>query len=278
MVQSRVHLFADDCLIYRTIHSELDHIALQNDLNNLVTWASKWQMDFNISKCKILQVSKCSKSNFTYSMKGTPLEIVKEHSYLGVTLHNGMSWKPHVKSVCNKANRLLGLLKRNLHHCPSNLKETAYKHLVLPCLGYCASIWDPFQHNLIYDLEIIQHRAARFVLNRPWTRGQYDSITKMLQTLKWTSLETLRQRSRLLLLFKILNNLIPIPEQYLPIPAPSQTTRANHLLKLSQPYARTNIHLHSFFPRTIREWNNLQIDNLDELNLHEFKNLLNISS
>ena len=123
-------------------------------------------------------------------MKGIPLESVEEHSYLGVTLHHGMSWKPHINNVCNKANRLLGFLKRNLHHCSSNLKEMAYKQLILPSLGYCAPIWDPFHHNLINQLEMIQHRAARFVLNRPWTRGHHDSITEMLCTLEWTTLET----------------------------------------------------------------------------------------
>ena len=43
--QSQVCLFADDCLIYRTIYSEINHTILQNDLNGLDSWASKWQMD-----------------------------------------------------------------------------------------------------------------------------------------------------------------------------------------------------------------------------------------
>ena len=82
----------------------------------------------------------------------------------------------------------------------------AYKQLMLPCLGYCAAIWNPFHHNLIYKLEMIQHRAARFVLNLPWIRGHHDSITEMLCTLEWTILEAQRSHSRLLLLFKILNH------------------------------------------------------------------------
>ena len=226
-------------------------------------------------KCKILQVSKCTKKNFFYSMKGIPLETVEEHSYLGVTLHNKMSWKPHVNNICNKANRLIGFLKRNLYHCPPNLKETAYKHIVLPCLGYCASIWDPYYHNLIHQLEMTQHRAARFVLNQPWIRGQYDSITALLQTLKWTSLETQRKHSRLLLLFKILNHQIVIPDQYFPARANSQITRFNHSMKLSVPFARIDSYQQSFFPRTIQQWNELQIRNLHELTLKEFKNYLN---
>ena len=45
-VSSIVRLFADadDCLLYRTIKSQADHIALQEDLNKLEEWANKWGM------------------------------------------------------------------------------------------------------------------------------------------------------------------------------------------------------------------------------------------
>ena len=71
------------------------------------------------------------KKYFSYSMKGIPLELVEEHSYLGVSLHHGMSWVPHSNNVCNKANRLLGFLKRNLQRCSSDLKEMACKQLLI---------------------------------------------------------------------------------------------------------------------------------------------------
>ena len=61
-IQGQVHLFADNCLIYCTIYSEIDHTILQNDLNSLDSRAFKWQMEFNVSKCMILQVSKCTRS------------------------------------------------------------------------------------------------------------------------------------------------------------------------------------------------------------------------
>ena len=67
---------------------------------------------------------------------------------------------------------------------------------------------------------------------------------------------------------------ISIPDQYLPVRNPSQITRCNHLVKLSRPHARTDIYLYSFFPWTIRQWNNLNISNLHQLNLQEFNNYL----
>ena len=85
-----ITLFADDCLIYKVIHSSTDHQTLQQDLTILSKWADKWQMAFNISKCKIMQISNHhNKSLFSYVMNGTSLAVTEQHLYLGVKLHHG---------------------------------------------------------------------------------------------------------------------------------------------------------------------------------------------
>ena len=179
-VQSEIRLFADDILLYRAIKTPSDHEILQNDLNTLTKWASDWMMEFNIPKCNIIQITtKHNKRNFTYKISNVPLTTVKEHNYLGICLHHKLSWKPHVDRICNKANRLLGFLKRNLytmdHH---KLKNTLYKQLLLPSIEYCSAVWDPCHQGDVLKLEMIQHHAAHFILNKPWHRNQQnDSIT-----------------------------------------------------------------------------------------------------
>ena len=145
-----------------------------------------WQMamDFNILKCNILQITTHrSISNFVYKMRDTPLMKVDKYCYLGVYLQNKLSWTSHIDYISHKANHLLGFLTQNLRNSPRYFKEYAYKQLVLPSIEYCCSIWDPYQKYLIDKLEIIQHRAARFILNKPWNRHQRDSITDMLKEL-----------------------------------------------------------------------------------------------
>ena len=44
---STVRFFADDTLLYLTIHNSSDCIKLQEDLNNLERWESDWQMSFH---------------------------------------------------------------------------------------------------------------------------------------------------------------------------------------------------------------------------------------
>ena len=81
-IQSQIRLFADDCLIYRPIHSNDDHDKLHQDLNSLTRWATTWQMEFNVTKCNIIQLSKGhKKSHFTYTMGSVPLTVVEEHQF-----------------------------------------------------------------------------------------------------------------------------------------------------------------------------------------------------
>ena len=121
-IHSQLRLFADDCLVYRTIQSSGDHLILQDDFNTLTSWAKANNMEFNITKCKIIQVTTLhNKSSFTYTMNGTPLQPVDHHLYLGVYIHHKLSWQPQVDYICNKANRILGFLWRNLRGSPKTL-------------------------------------------------------------------------------------------------------------------------------------------------------------
>ena len=59
-----------------------------------------------------------------------------------------------------------------------------------------------------HSLEMIQRRAARWVTNR---HHNTSSVTDMLHTLGWTSLEHRRATSRLCMLFQIYHGSIGIP-------------------------------------------------------------------
>ena len=90
-IQSTVRLFADDCLIYRPIHTPADHSIFQNDLQKLLAGAEKWKMKFNVYNCCIMQLSKhFHKRKFLYSMSGQDLKIVEQHPYL----IRGYYWPP----------------------------------------------------------------------------------------------------------------------------------------------------------------------------------------
>ncbi|KAK3107483.1 hypothetical protein FSP39_015480 [Pinctada imbricata] len=78
----------------------------------------------------------------------------------------------------------------------------------------------------------------------------------MVIALGWEPLQVRRVKIRLLLLFKIQQNLVAIPADYYLIQSDSRT-RGQHTFRI--PTARKDVHVYrfSFFPRTIRDWNKL---------------------
>ena len=56
-IRSSVRLFADDCVLYRNIHSIQDCFILQEDLTSLGQWEADWQMKFNVAKCHSMRVT-----------------------------------------------------------------------------------------------------------------------------------------------------------------------------------------------------------------------------
>ena len=154
-----------------------------------------------------------------------------------------------------KANRTLGLLRRNLYFCPPDVKEAAYKGLVQSVLEYGSSVCDPHtqSHGLQEELEKVQNSAARFVTgNYVFETG---SITGILGQLKRKSLKKRRKDSRLILLYKCLKGNARIPTDDL-IPKNSRC-RNQHSLAFQKPSASKEAYKSSFFAQTIRDWNDL---------------------
>jgi len=57
-IASNILKFADDTKIIKEVRDNIDCEALQRDLDNMVLWAQKWQMEFNIKKCKVMHVGR----------------------------------------------------------------------------------------------------------------------------------------------------------------------------------------------------------------------------
>ena len=136
----------------------------------------------------------------SYTLHGHTLTSVRSAKYLGCTFITGLRWNEHINNICNKANRTIGFLKRNLNISATSVKENAYKALVRPLVEYASPVWDPYHQNEIDRLEMVQRRAARYVTNR---HGNHSSVKDMLDHLGWRSLERRRKDARLALLYKI---------------------------------------------------------------------------
>ena len=141
-----------------------------------------------------------------------------EIKYLGVTIDNKLSFKSHIEKKCQSATKILNLLRRNLYFAPKSVKMKAYTACVRPILEYAAACWSPTSEKLNNSIEMVQHKAAKFVTNIYPRKGHYEefSISRLLNYLNWDSLEERRRQIRMTMVYKILNGHVIISSESLP--------------------------------------------------------------
>ena len=98
-------------------------------------WTTKWQLELNAAKCKSLTIyGKHNQNNqrvyYIIDDNGTiPLVSSNGEKDLGILVDQNLSFELHILDKIKKANRILGLLKRNFKHMGSNSFIMLYKAL-----------------------------------------------------------------------------------------------------------------------------------------------------
>ena len=136
---------------------------------------------------KVLHLSK-SKDPYHHEqwLSDKPLSAVDHQEYLGVWLESFLSWDYHLNYICDKANKVLGLIRRTFGSNNPEGVSTAYKTLVHPILEYGCQVWNPYLVKHIKSIESIQRGATRVICE---SEKEYQ---ERLGVLKWPSLELLR--------------------------------------------------------------------------------------
>ena len=263
-------LYADDTNIYRQIVDPIkDPQLLQMDLSNLMEWARKWQLRFKTDKCESMRKTHTRAKSIMQYMLDKPLKNEKSFKDLGVTISKDLSWDNRI-SITNKANNLLGLIKRSVGTTNVNVFSTLYLSLVRPILEYAVRVWYPYLVKDIRALEGTQRRASRLALNQRKGEMPYVDRCKLL---KWPSLS---DRRNYLSLIECYNGFGYYHLNFYDFFEFSKvgSTRANHPFKLYVKSARLDCYKYSFFIRIVSKWNDLPRDIVEAENPHHFKNKL----
>ena len=248
-------LYADDILVYKPIRCYLDRVALQNDVNIIVDWIDSTGLRLNPTKTKLMISSRrLHPTQLQITVANSAITQVTSIKYLGVTVTSNLSWSAHIDNTCVKAKKQLGLLYRHFHLAGRKALSRLYKSTVLPLLDYCACVWDPHQVTKIQKLEAVQRFAAKLATGL-WLAGCQDPT----RLINWPPLVTRRKRQKLLLCRRILLGGSIIPSSIF-TPHPHPSTRLHHCIALYCPNTRTSAHLHSYFPSTVKLWNDLSTE------------------
>ena len=283
-LKSQVKFYADDTMLYSIVKNPTQSAAdLNHDLDLIQKWAFQWKMQFNPdpSKQATEMIFSCKQKKTQHPplfFNGSEVSLKSEQKHLGLTLTTNLSFTKHVYEKITKANRHIGSIKHLSRYLPFKSLNQMYKTFSRTHLDYCDVIYHQTAKitkdglaltNLMNELERVQYRGALAVTGT-W-KG--TSRAKLYDELGWESLSDRRKKQRLVLLYKIINNLTPsylrdkLPPLKNPFAAETSYTYRDFRI-------RTERFRNSFFPDTIKQWNVVISDFQDMPTLDEFRSHL----
>jgi len=110
------------------------------DLNNLKDGFKQWLLKLNINKCNVVSYGRNVINAYQYSVDNIDLEHVQHIKDLGVIFYVKLNFSLHISGKVNKANSILGIIKRNFSYLSQKCFVTLYKALVRSHLEFTQSI------------------------------------------------------------------------------------------------------------------------------------------
>ena len=159
-------MYADDTTIYFNLE-DFDPYHLKRDINNelekITLWLKMNKLSLNVQKTKFMIFHRKQKqiSELNIAINDTDIERVESFNFLGLHIHESLSWRTHTDTVKNKVSKVVGILYRLKNIFPMYILQTLYNSLIVWYINYVLLLWGVESHRV----ESLQKKAIRLITN-----------------------------------------------------------------------------------------------------------------
>jgi hypothetical protein len=181
-------MFADDTNVFYSSNSLADIEQTGNMIcANILDWSKYNKLRLNATKTKLVIFRAKNKPMTTINvvMDGVTLEIVDTVKFLGVTLDSGLTWKPHIISLCKKLRKSCGIAWKVNHLLNVKQKRMLYFSFFYSHIYYNLLSYGTAAPSLLQSIESLQRR---FLRNFADSRNAQTTIFAQTSTVAFSNL------------------------------------------------------------------------------------------
>ena len=165
---SNLSIYADDLALWKA-GANVSYIQekVQFDINNLLAWSLKHDINISKEKTKFLIFSQKKKiHNIKLYLDKHDIERVNTFKFLGVYFESTLSWKTHIENLASRCFLRINMLRAITgSSCGANCRTLLvfYKQYIRPILEYGSELFNNSSKVYTKKLDIVQYLALRII-------------------------------------------------------------------------------------------------------------------
>ena len=195
-------------------------------------------------------------NNSLISLGDQVLSFENEHKFLGIVLDSKLKFDSHIRSVCRKVSKSIGILYKLKEYMSDRMLMNLYYSMIYPYLIYGNLIWGGTYSTHLNPLLLLQKRAVRIISKSSYL-SHTDPIFSKLEILKLCDVHK----------YLVSQYVFKRKNSFLSNITPFRSTRQQH--NLVSCFQRLTVCQHSLSYSGPKIWNTLppEIKNCDKFGL-----------
>ena len=172
LTKSKAVMFADNTTVW-TSHKNTSTLFqfMQSEMELIDRWLVSNKLSINIEKPKFMLFSTPNSNvggKHSLSIRNRQIDQVNSLKFLGVFIHNNLSWSLHMKYLISKLRSCYGVVCKIKSLVNKDSLLLLYHSLINSHLQYCISNWCFGNSTLITKLQQICNKFLRMIFELPY--------------------------------------------------------------------------------------------------------------